>query len=84
MFWDCIQTFDGINIMGRSFLVEMGCGAQQALTSLLRNFISYWTSNTEPAKFVKGIGLDEDKFLSLKREIMMSKRRRRFNATIAN
>lgn len=55
------SDFDGINIMGRS-LVEMGYGAQQALTSLLRNFIYTVDYNTEPAKFVKGIGLDEDNF----------------------
>lgn len=55
------SDYDGSSIMGRS-LVDMGYGVQQALTSILRNFIYTADYNTDPAKFVKGVNLDEDKF----------------------
>jgi hypothetical protein len=55
------SDFDGSSIMGRS-LVDMAYGIQQTLTSLLRNFVYTADYNTDPAKFVKGIDLDEDGF----------------------
>lgn len=55
------SDFDGSSIMGRS-LVDMAYGIQQTLTSLLRNFVYTADYNTDPAKFVKGISLDEDGF----------------------
>jgi len=55
------SDYDGSSIMGRS-LIDMAYGVQQGLTSLLRNFIYTSDYNTDPAKFVKGISLDEDKF----------------------
>lgn len=55
------SDYDGSSIMGRS-LVDMAYGIQQTLTSLLRNFTYTSDYNTDPAKFVKGISLDEDRF----------------------
>lgn len=55
------SDYDGSSIMGRS-LVDMAYGAQQSLTSLLRNFIYTADYNTDPAKTVKGISLNEDTF----------------------
>lgn len=55
------SDFDGSSIMGRS-MVDMAYAAQQALTSLLRSFVYTTDYNTDPAKFVKGINLDEDNF----------------------
>lgn len=55
------SDYDGSSIMGRS-LIDMGYGVQQALTSLLRNFIYTSDYNTDPAKTVKGISLNEDTF----------------------
>ena len=55
------SDYDGSSIMGRS-LVDMAYGAQQSLTSLLRNFIYTSDYNTDPAKVVKGISLNEDNF----------------------
>jgi hypothetical protein len=55
------SDYDGSSIMGRS-LVDMAYGAQQSLTSLLRNFIYTSDYNTDPAKTVKGISLNEDTF----------------------
>lgn len=55
------SDYDGSSIMGRS-LIDMGYGVQLALTSLLRNFIYTADYNTDPAKTVKGISLNEDTF----------------------
>jgi hypothetical protein len=55
------SDYDGSSIMGRS-LIDMAYGAQQSLTSLLRNFIYTADYNTDPAKTVKGISLNEDTF----------------------
>lgn len=55
------SDYDGSSIMGRS-LIDMAYGAQMSLTSLLRNFVYTSDYNTDPAKFVKGVNLDEDKF----------------------
>lgn len=55
------SDYDGSSIMGRS-LIDMAYGAQQSLTSLLRNFIYTSDYNTDPAKVVKGISLNEDSF----------------------
>lgn len=55
------SDYDGSSIMGRS-LVDMAYGAQQSLTSLLRNFVYTSDYNTDPAKTVKGISLNEDTF----------------------
>lgn len=55
------SDYDGSSIMGRS-LVDMAYGAQQTLTSLLRNFVYTSDYNTDPAKTVKGISLNEDTF----------------------
>ena len=55
------SDYDGSSIMGRS-LVDMAYGIQQTLTSLLRNFVYTADYNTDPAKFVKGVNLDEDRF----------------------
>ena len=55
------SDYDGSSIMGRS-LIDMAYGAQQSLTSLLRNFIYTSDYNTDPAKTVKGISLNEDTF----------------------
>ncbi|CAN5702159.1 hypothetical protein BH23PAT2_BH23PAT2_08470 [soil metagenome] len=55
------SDYDGSSIMGRS-LIDMAYGAQQSLTSLLRNFIYTADYNTDPAKVVKGISLNEDNF----------------------
>jgi len=55
------SDYDGSSIMGRS-LVDMAYGVQQSLTSLLRNFIYTSDYNTDPAKTVKGISLNEDTF----------------------
>ena len=55
------SDYDGSSIMGRS-LVDMAYGAQQSLTSLLRNFVYTADYNTDPAKTVKGISLNEDTF----------------------
>lgn len=55
------SDYDGASIMGRS-LIDMAYGVQQGLTSLLRNFIYTSDYNTDPAKFVKGVSLDEDSF----------------------
>ena len=55
------SDYDGSSIMGRS-LVDMAFAAQQGLTSLLRGFIYTADYNTDPAKFVKGVNLDEDNF----------------------
>lgn len=55
------SDYDGSSIMGRS-LIDMAYGAQQSLTSLLRNFIYTSDYNTDPAKTVKGISLNKDNF----------------------
>lgn len=55
------SDYDGSSIMGRS-LIDMAYGAQQTLTSLLRNFVYTSDYNTDPAKTVKGISLNEDTF----------------------
>ena len=55
------SDYDGSSIMGRS-LIDMAYGAQQSLTSLLRNFVYTSDYNTDPAKVVKGISLNEDSF----------------------
>lgn len=55
------SDYDGSSIMGRS-LIDMAYGAQQSLTSLLRTFIYTTDYNTDPAKTVKGISLNEDTF----------------------
>lgn len=55
------SDYDGSSIMGRS-LIDMAYGIQQTLTSLLRNFTYISDYNTDPAKFVKGVSLDEDRF----------------------
>ncbi len=55
------SDYDGSSIMGRS-LVDMAFGAQQSLTQLLRTFIYTAEYNTDPAKTVKGISLNEDTF----------------------
>jgi hypothetical protein len=55
------SDYDGSSIMGRS-LVDMAYGAQQALTSLLRNFVYTSDYNTDPAKLVKGQALNEENF----------------------
>ena len=55
------SDFDGSSIMGRS-MVDLAYGVQQSLTSLLRNFVYTADYNTDPAKFVKGVNLDEDNF----------------------
>lgn len=55
------SDYDGSSIMGRS-LVDMAFGVQQGLTSLLRGFVYTADYNTDPAKFVKGVSLDEDNF----------------------
>lgn len=55
------SDYDGSSIMGRS-LVDMAYGIQQTLTSLLRNFVYTADYNTDPAKFVKGVNLNEDRF----------------------
>lgn len=55
------SDYDGSSIMGRS-LIDMAYAAQQTLTSLLRNFVYTSDYNTDPAKFVKGISLDDSKF----------------------
>lgn len=55
------SDFDGSSIMGRS-MVDLAYGVQQTLTSLLRNFVYTADYNTDPAKFVKGVNLDEDRF----------------------
>ncbi len=55
------SDYDGSSIMGRS-LVDMAYGVQQSLTALLRNFIYTSDYNTDPAKTVKGISLNEDNF----------------------
>lgn len=55
------SDYDGSSIMGRS-LIDMAYGAQQTLTSLLRNFVYTADYNTDPAKTVKGISLNEDTF----------------------
>lgn len=55
------SDYDGSSIMGRS-LIDMGYGAQQALTQLLRSFIYTTDYNTDPAKTVQGISLNEDTF----------------------
>lgn len=55
------SDYDGSSIMGRS-LIDMAYGAQQSLTSILRNFIYTADYNTDPAKTVKGISLNEDTF----------------------
>ncbi len=55
------SDYDGSSIMGRS-LVDMAYGVQQTLTSLLRNFVYTADYNTDPAKTVKGISLNEDTF----------------------
>lgn len=55
------SDYDGSSIMGRS-LIDMAYGAQQSLTSLLRNFVYTSDYNTDPAKVVKGISLNEDNF----------------------
>lgn len=55
------SDYDGSSIMGRS-LIDMGYGVQMALTTLLRNFIYTSDYNTDPAKTVKGISLNEDTF----------------------
>lgn len=55
------SDYDGSSIMGRS-LIDMGYGVQMALTTLLRNFIYTSDYNTDPAKTVKGISLNEETF----------------------
>lgn len=55
------SDYDGSSIMGRS-MVDMAYGIQQTMTALLRNFIYTSDYNTDPAKFVKGINLDEERF----------------------
>lgn len=55
------SDYDGSSIMGRS-LIDMAYGAQQTLTSLLRNFVYTSDYNTDPAKTVQGISLNEDNF----------------------
>lgn len=55
------SDYDGSSIMGRS-MVDMAYGIQQTLTSLLRGFVYTADYNTDPAKFVKGVNLDEDRF----------------------
>lgn len=55
------SDYDGSSIMGRS-LIDMAYGAQLSLTSLLRNFVYTSDYNTDPAKVVKGISLNEDNF----------------------
>jgi len=55
------SDYDGSSIMGRS-LIDMAYGAQQSLTSLLRNFVYTSDYNTDPAAVVKGISLNEDNF----------------------
>lgn len=55
------SDYDGSSIMGRS-LVDMAYGVQQSLTSLLRNFVYTSDYNTDPAKTVSGISLNEDTF----------------------
>ncbi len=55
------SDYDGSSIMGRS-LIDMAYGAQQSLTSLLRNFVYTSDYNTDPAKTVSGISLNEDTF----------------------
>lgn len=63
------SDYDGSSIMGRS-LVDMAYGVQMGLTSLLRNFIYTADYNTDPAKFVKGVNLDEDNFNLVKGNTM--------------
>lgn len=55
------SDYDGSSIMGRS-LIDMAYAAQQSLTSLLRNFVYTSDYNTDPAKTVKGVSLNEDTF----------------------
>lgn len=55
------SDYDGSSIMGRS-LVDMAYGSQMALTSLLRSFVYVSDYNTDPAKTVKGVSLNEDTF----------------------
>lgn len=55
------SDYDGSSIMGRS-LIDMAYGVQQTLTSLLRNFVYVSDYNTDPAKTVKGVSLNEDTF----------------------
>lgn len=55
------SDYDGSSIMGRS-LIDMAYAAQQSLTSLLRNFVYVSDYNTDPAKTVKGVALNEDNF----------------------
>lgn len=55
------SDYDGSSIMGRS-LVDMAYASQMALTSLLRSFIYVSDYNTDPAKTVKGVSLNEDTF----------------------
>lgn len=55
------SDYDGSSIMGRS-LVDMAYAQQMSLTSLLRNFVYTSDYNTDPAKTVKGISLNEDTF----------------------
>lgn len=55
------SDYDGSSIMGRS-LIDMAYAAQQSLTSLLRNFIYTTDYNTDPAKTVQGVSLNEDTF----------------------
>jgi hypothetical protein len=63
------SDYDGSSIMGRS-LIDMGYGAQQALTQLLRSFIYTTDYNTDPAKTVQGISLNEDNFNLVKGNTM--------------
>lgn len=55
------SDYDGSSIMGRS-LIDMAYAPQQTLTSLLRNFVYTSDYNTDPAKTVKGLSLNEDTF----------------------
>lgn len=55
------SDYDGSSIMGRS-LVDMAYASQMALTNLLRSFVYVSDYNTDPAKTVKGVSLNEDTF----------------------
>lgn len=55
------SDYDGMSIMGRS-LVDLAYAPHLALTSLTREALQVISYNTKPAKFVKGVSLDESRF----------------------
>lgn len=55
------SDYDGSSIMGRS-LIDMAYSSQQALTSMLRSFIYTTDYNTDPAKTVSGVTMNDDTF----------------------